>query len=239
MTAPSDNTPLSIIPDAYFDAGLLQEGQPPSSEQMLTGMRKLIDLIRLWQTQGLKLWLQQDVAITLVESQARYQMGPGLDVSMVKPTRVTQGYYLTTSTGDRRPLRELSRQEYTTLGNTTTEGATNSYFIDKQAASLDVYLWLVPDATAVSDGTVHLITQYQVTGPVLLTETMNFPDEWRIALRWGLADEVCTGQPQAIMDRCAQRAVTYRTMLEDNDVEDASTFFTPDSRSGYSSGRFR
>ena len=33
-----------------------------------------------------------------------------------------------------------------------------------------------------------------------------FAQEWRIALRWGLADDIATGQPQAIMDRCAQRA---------------------------------
>ena len=68
---------------------------------------------------------------------------------------------------------------------------------------------------------------------------MNFPIEWRIALRWGLADELATGQPQSIMDRCQQRAISYRTMLEDWDVEDAPTRFTPDSRGQYSMGKFR
>ena len=57
MSAPNANTPVSIIADAYFDAGLLQEGQSPSGEQLVTGMRKLGDMINLWQTQGLKLWL--------------------------------------------------------------------------------------------------------------------------------------------------------------------------------------
>ena len=53
MTTPNSNTPISIISDAYFDAGLLQEGQAPNSEQITSGMRKLQDLINLLQTQGL------------------------------------------------------------------------------------------------------------------------------------------------------------------------------------------
>ena len=59
MTAPADNTPLAIITDAYFDAGITQEGQSVNSDQIVNGMRKLTDVINLWQTQGLKLWLNE------------------------------------------------------------------------------------------------------------------------------------------------------------------------------------
>ena len=289
MTAPNDNTPLSIIADAYFDAGLTQEGQLPNGEQIVTGMRKLTDVVNLWQTQGLKLWLQQDTTIPLNAGQNVYSLGPGLGIDMVKPLRVTEAYYLqgtpvtagsfvtdttytilsvgttdftligagasqvgatftatgagsgtgTASTGTRRPLTVLSREEFTNLSQTNTLGEPNSYFVDKQAAKLDVYIWLTPDSTAAAGGTVHLITQNQVAGFILVTETMNFPIEWRIALRWGLADELATGQPQAIMNRCQQRASMYRTALEDWDVEDSPTRFAPDSRSQTHMGNFR
>lgn len=289
MTAPNDNTPLAIIADAYFDAGLTQEGQDPNSEQIVRGMRKLTDVVNLWQTQGLKLWLQQDVTIPLVAGQNLYSLGPSYGIAMTKPLRVTEAYYLqgapvtagsfvvdttytilsigttdftaigaganqvastftasgvgsgtgTASTGTRRPLTVLSREEFTNLSQTNTRGEPNSYFVDKQQLKLDVYIWLTPDSSAASSGTVHLITQTQVTGIVLVTDTMNFPIEWRIALRWGLADELATGQPQAIMDRCQQRALMYRTVLEDWDVEDAPTRFTPDSRGPYNAGAFR
>ena len=66
MTAPADNTPASIIGDAYFDAGIVQEGDSPSSEQIVTGMRKLTDIINIWQTQGLKLWLNVDTTVPLL-----------------------------------------------------------------------------------------------------------------------------------------------------------------------------
>ena len=50
MTTPNDNTPASIIQDAYMDAGLLQEGDSLNGEQIAAGMRKLTDMVNLWQT---------------------------------------------------------------------------------------------------------------------------------------------------------------------------------------------
>jgi len=228
MTAPADNTPISVINDAYFDAGLTQEGQTPNSEQIVAGMRKLTDLVNLWQTQGLKLWLNVDTTIPLVAGQGTYTMLPGGDIDMVKPLRVLEAYYRDVN-AIRRPLNPMSWNDYIRLSQVTNTGQINSYFIDKKQLQLDVFFWLIPDATAAT-GTGHLLLQTQVTNFISVTETLNFPIEWRIALRWGLADELATGQPQAIMDRCQQRAAMYREMLENWDVEDAPTRFSPDSR---------
>ncbi len=60
-----------------------------------------------------------------------------------------------------------------------------------------------------------------------------------MALRWGLADDICTGQPGEIMRRCAERAKAYREALEDWDVEDAATQFQPDPQGGFAHGRFQ
>ena len=230
MTAPADNTPISIINDAYFDAGLLQEGDTLNGEQIVSGMRRLTDIVNLWQTQGCKLWLNVDTPVPLAEGQQTYRLAPGEDVDMAKPLRVLDAYY-SDANGIRRPLTPLAWADYLRLSQINQQGQINSYFVDKQAQALSVFFWLTPDATAAT-GTVHLLTQVQVTNFINLTETMNFPIEWRIALRWGLADEICTGQPQAIMDRCQQRAQSYRAALEDWDVEDAPTRFAVDLRNG-------
>lgn len=237
MTAPADNTPVSIVSDAYFDAGLLQEGDSINPEQLVSGMRKLTDMINLWQTQGLKLWLLADTSVSLVAGQGTYVLSPTGDVKMPKPPRAIDAYYRDDS-GIRRPLVPLSWNEYIRLSQIHNTGQINSYFVDKKQSVLSVFFWLVTDATAAT-GTVHLLLQTQVTNFINVTEEMNFPIEWRIALRWGLADELATGQPQAIMDRCAQRALAYRTTLEDWDIEDTPTRFTPDQRSQYATGRFR
>jgi len=238
MTAPTNNTPISIIQDAYFDAGLIGVGQNVNSEQVVLGMRKLTDLINLWQTQGLKLWLNVDTSITLVSGTSTYTLGLAGTVVMTKPLRVIDAYYAD-SNGIHRPLQPLAWADYVRLSTLTQEGQINSYFVDKQQSVLSVFFWLTPDDTAAT-GTGHLVLQTQVTNFISLTETMNFPIEWRIALRWGLADELATGQPQAIMDRCQQRALAYRTMLEDWDVEDAPTRFAANTQGqGFFTGNFR
>ena len=236
MTTPSNNNPLSIIQDAYFDAGLIGVGQLVNGEQIVMGMRKLTDLINLWQTQGLKLWLNVDTSITLVAGTSTYTLGPSGTVDMTKPLRVVEAYYMDAN-GIRRPLTPLAWADYVRLSTVNQSGSVNSYFVNKQATLLSVLFWPAPDTTAAT-GTGHLVLQTQVTNFINLTETMNFPLEWRIALRWGLADELATGQPQAIMDRCQQRALAYRTMLEDWDVEDAPTRFTVSQQGHGMSGRF-
>ncbi len=236
MTTPADNTPASIIQDAYADAGILQAGNSPDGEQLAKGMRRLNELVNLWVTQSTKLWLNVDTPITLVAGTGLYTLGPSGTVVMTKPLRVLEAYHLNSS-GIRRPLNPLSWADYVRLSQVNQAGTINSYHVDKQATTLNVFFWNPPDATDAA-GTAHLVLQTQVTNPINLTETMQFPAEWRIALRWGLADELCTGQPQTIMDRCQQRAATYRDALEAWDVEDAPVRFAPDGQGGFP-GSFR
>jgi len=238
MTMPATfHTAQRLIRLAYKDAGLVQDGDEPNGEQFADGLSRLNDLVNLWQTQGLKLFLIHDIAIPLVVGQGTYTMSPTGDIVMTKPLRIIQAYNLDQNS-IRRPLVVLSREEYTRLSQVTQTGQLNSYFVDKQADSLIVHFWLVPDAQAAT-GTAHVITETQASSIVSLTDSDGFPVEWAMALRWGLADELATGQPQAIMQRCEMKAAQYRMMLEDWDVEDAPTSFAPDQRGLYAASSFR
>jgi len=222
---------------AYADAGLIQQGDDPNGEQKADGIQRLNDIINLRQTQGLKLWLYDDYPITLVEGQSTYSIYPGGDVDMTKPMRGLEGYFLNTS-GVRTPLTVLSWDDYMRLSQINQEGAISQYRVNKLYDRLEIFFWLVPDATAAT-GTGHILLQKQAPNFVNVTDTTIFPQEWFIALRWALADDLATGQPQAIMDRCAQRAMAYFEALENWDVEDAPTQFQPDPRSAYVGNRFK
>ena len=233
MTVPASFAqPIRIIQYAYVDAGLLPEGELPSSEKIASAMNRLNDMINLWGTQGLKLWTYLDQSITLTASTATYLLGPGGSIITTKPMRAIQGYYLTTASLQKRPIYAMSWDEWMRLSTTTQEGEISQFLVDKQAANLSVTFWLTPDSTAASNGTAHLLIPRQITNFTGLTDTMNFPQEWFMGLRWGLADELAIGQPEAIMQRCEQRAMLYRQMLEDWDVEDAPTRFQPDTQQG-------
>lgn len=236
-TAASFSTPNRIITYAMQDAGLLQEGDTPNSEQFAQYTNRLNDVINYLGTQGLKLWTQEDLSVTLVSGTATYSLGPAGSIITTKPLRVPQGYYLDVN-NIRRPIYPLSWNEWLTLSQVIQTGAITQFFVNKQRADLEVSFWLVPDDTAAT-GTAHLLIQQQITNFTGVNDTMDFPQEWFMALRWCLADDICTGQPQAIMDRCEKRAFAYRTALENWDVEDAATMFQPDSRGGQNMSAFR
>lgn len=239
MPAPASlHTPLRMIKQALKDCGRLQTGDEPTGEVIADALGRIGDLINFWQTQGLKLYLNRIQSITPVASTALYTLGPSGSIMTVKPTRVLEGWYVRAD-NSRVPLNPLSWNQYYRLGNTTTVGSTNSYFVDKQATDLLVRFWPVPD-TIVATGTFELLLQFQATAPIELDETISFPIEWYLALRWGLADELASGQPAIIMDRCSGKANAYRLALEDWDVEDAPTSFQRDPvASGLQPSRFR
>lgn len=235
----TSKTIYGIINDAMFDAGFLEEGEEPNSEQLAVNFRRLNDIINLWQTQGLKLFLLEEIEVTLTANKAAYTFGPGQDISMAKPSKVLDGYVLNPD-GIRRPIFQIAWKDWNLLPQVTgNAGMINSYMVNKQAEYLEVRFWNVPDATEALNKAV-LLMQVEAPNNINLQADMDFPQEWRIALRWGLADDICTGQPQAIMNRCAERANAYREALENWDVEDAPTSFAPDQRAGYGvQGRFK
>lgn len=236
MAVSVSNTPYGIIYDAMFDAGLRQEGEKPNSDQLADCMRRLCDIINLWQTQGLKLFLLQEITTALVSGTNSYTLNQAVGVLPNKNLRVIQGR-VQTPAGVYRPINPLSWQEWNMLQQ-TSEGAITGYFVDKQATSLVVKVWNTPDDQEALNSLV-LLVQTQAANPLNLEGDVSFPQEWRIALRWALANDISSGQPEAIMNRCAKFAEIYRNALEDWDVEDTSTSFAPDFRGAYSTGRFR
>lgn len=240
MPSITSNTPYGIIKDAMFNAGLLATGDDPTSEDLAVNFRRLNDLINLWQTQGLKLFLNREFTIPMIAGQTFYDLTDPLVVPSKNIVRILQGRIVTPE-GSNRPIYPVSWDEWNRLSQ-PTDGAVVNYFVDKQVDKIRVGLWNTPGVFEVTN-TCILLGQYQVVNAVNLEESMEFPQEWRIALCWGLADEISTGQPQAIMDRAEKKAKIYREALEDWDVEDAPTSFAPDYRfqnSGYaSSGNFR
>lgn len=228
------NSPARIIQFAMMKAGILQKGESPDSDDFATYSLSLLDIINFEQTQGLKLWLQQDTPMTIVAGKSQYLLTPGGDISLARPLRCLQAYVQQTS-GVIRPLTIISRDEWIRLSNKGQSGAINSVFVDKQVNQLVINFWLTPDTQAALD-TAHLLLQTQVTNFTTLTEGIDFPLEWFLFLSWALAAEIATGQPAAVIQRCEMKAETLRKALEDWDVEDASTFLQVDSR-GHSFGQ--
>lgn len=228
-----------LIIFAYEDARLIGTGQTPSSEQIARGMVRLNDIINYWQVFGLKLWTLTDQSVTLVADQQAYTFMPAGSVNITKPMRILQGYIeIADSDVTKRPIYPLSWDEWMRLSNTGQTGAISQFFVDKLYDRLTVRFWLIPDSTEAAN-TAHLLIQQQITNFSGLTETMMFPQEWFMALRWALAYDLATSQPQEIVAVCKMNMETYKAALENWDVEDTPTQFTPDPRMGFATQGFR
>lgn len=229
MTTPANrNTAERVVVTALRNAKLLQPGDTPTPDQYVDNFQRLNDMALLWQTTGLKLWLDEDITVPLVAGQADYIFSPTGDVVMTKPMRVVQAYYSDVN-GIRRPLIPLGLADWVRLSQINQSGQVNSYYVDKQATFMKVWFWLQPDTQAAT-GTAHLVWQVQMPTLTSLTDQMVFPQEWFMALAWGLAAEICIGQPDKIVTMCSMKAAETKSILEDWDVEDAPTIFAPDTR---------
>lgn len=237
MPVAVSNTVYGIIKDAMYDAGFLQEGEDPNSEQLSVYMRRLCDIINLWQTGGIKLFLLEEITIPLIAGQNTYTLDNPAGVFPRKNLRVEQGRVVSPDPQrDLRVINSISWQQWNSLQQ--SQGAITGYFVDKQADSLVVKFWSTPDVGEAVNSVI-LTVRKQAENPFNLESDVAFPQEWRIALRWGLADDICTGQPQAIMDRCQQRALMYKEQLENWDVEDTETTLAPNLQGSYTTGGFR
>lgn len=236
MPSITSNTAYGIIKDAYKDAGFLGDGDDPNSEQLADGLRRLNDLINLWQVEGIKLFLLQELSIDLVAGQESYTVTAPTTIPPNKHLQIIQAR-VQTPAGTVRPINPISWDEWNRL-NRTSQGAVTGYFTDKQVSNLVVKFWNTPDTTEALNSVV-LTVRTQAANPANLESDVSFPQEWRIALRWGLADDISTGQPVEIMNRCAQRAALFKEQLEGWDVEDTPTSFAPSFQNPYPTGGFR
>lgn len=231
------NTPELAIRDAMREAQLIEKVANPSSEDYALHITRLNQMVQLWMTQGLKLFLWKDISVTLVVGTQAYQVVSPFLNSSTNPQQMREAYYLYPA-GSQYQLIPYSWNDWDNLSTRTQQGQPTNFFVDKQATTFNLNLWPVPNTTAAL-GTVHVLVRQRAPQMLQLNEQTMFPTEWFLALVWGLADEICIGQNSGIVERCSAKALVYRDMLEGFDVEDASTQFQVDPRSGYHLSRFR
>jgi len=233
MTVAVYNSVDRIIRMAMFDAGLIEEGADPTSDQLGNYLQRLMDLIQVWQLEGCKLHLIQDILLPLVLNQYIYTVGVGGSINMPKPLRLEDAYF-TDSKGGVRNIDVITRNEWDRLPPPQNNGTVTQIFEDRQISPLRFYLWNKPGAQDVA-GSFHLVLRTIAGAGTFNTTdaiTNNFPIEWAMALRWGLAMDICTGQPDSIVARCEKMATYYKTLLENYDVEQGGITFQPDSTQG-------
>lgn len=225
-------TASQIINAALRQCGIGLNGETPTAQETNDTLQALNMIIKAWGPKGLKLWARKTQSITLVASDADYTIGPTGDVAVARPLDIVSAFRRDTNSID-TPLTAMSREEYRSLSNKSQTGTPINYYYDRQLTSGVLYLWPVPDATAVSNYTVNINYRKPLDDLDATTDDIEIPQEWYRALKWNLAHEMSLefDLPQnkiALLERKAGMALEE---AETADIEDeVSIFFQVDKR---------
>jgi len=218
------NTAQAIIEKAYADSMKLARGGALTGAQLTDGLERLQDIVNVEATLGLKLFLEQEVNVTLVAGKQLYSFRPGGDVSIPRPLRVKDAVYVT-SGGQSRSLIALGRTDWAQQTDRAQLGTVSQFFAERLYDRLNMYLWNTPDASAAT-GVVRA-TLHAPASALSLSLTTAFPPEWVMFLRWALTADLASGMPVEVIQRAEGKAANFRSILEAFDVEDAPTRLQP------------
>lgn len=232
MSATYSVTRDQVIKAAMQVCQALGQGEGPTSTDLTDATLYLNIMLKHWDTLGYKNWLYQTITFPCVANQTSYTIGEtgGPNVLNARPVRVPQAYTLD-SNNIKIQMNPLSKQMFEMLTPLNQQGPANSYFYDPQLIKGIFYPWPVPTDTS---RTWYLVCQRPISDIVNGGDTFDVPQEWYIALVWGLADlaKLVWGTPTDVMDRIEKQAANFLNMAADFSEEDASLQFMPRGPNG-------
>lgn len=218
-----------LIRGAYRLAGIVAEGELPTTEQYTYGSEALNMMAKAFQVDGMPLWAIKSYSITLVSGQESYRIGVGESVDTPKPLKIIQAYNHNTSTGIDIPMRIITRDEYNRLGYKISSGNPIQIFYDPQNSYGDLYTFPIADATTASTNQIVIFYQRPFEDFDASTDTPDFPQEWLEALKWNLGYRLAVEYQMPILHRNNLKADAeqFKLMALGFGTEEGSLFIRP------------
>jgi hypothetical protein len=225
MTTTHTTTAQQIIDDAYTLIGKKDMGASLEWAEVEYGLRLLNDLIKQWQTKGVRLQTVYDMTVTIVAAKASYTVSATGDVVLARPDRIISALRRD-SDNDDTPVDVVSMEDYRRLSIKASPGQTTMIAYAKTTDSGTVYVWPVEDAVGAS---LILAVQRQIDKFDDTEDAGDFPSEMFLALKFGLAALLDNGVGRTQEERRTLKidALTYFSELQATDQETTSFFFQP------------
>lgn len=149
------------------------------------------------------------------------------DVTSHKPLRLLDSSFVRDTNSADIILRQLSRSDYNMRSPKNQTGVPVDFYYQPGYYTGTLYLLNVPSTTGY---TFHAQTQRHFFDLVAGSDNFDFPAEWLLPLKWGLAAEMAL-EDGVSMDKLSyieQRAQYHLDNAFNSSVEEASTYFTVD-----------
>lgn len=232
-----------VIKAAMRGLSVLEESASPTADSITNASMSLNLIIKNWQKEGIKLWTISEIAIPLSANKLSYSIGPAIttsDFTSDKPMKVMQSFLRNNQVTPPIdiPMQVISRQEYNMLGSKSSVGLINSVYYQPLATNGIITVFMNPDSTTSANYVLYLTVQRQLMDVNVGSDNFDFPSEWFLALKWALMSEMSSDYDKTIQDRTYydQKALYFKTEVQDSDFEDVAVRFVPDMRMTSSKG---
>ena len=222
-------TASDIISSAYELARVKDPIENLTPDQTTRGLSSLNKIIKYLQKNGMPLWAIKRDSITLVQSTVSYTCGPTGTGLTERPLRILEAFYRD-GTNDTQ-VEIISRDDYNTLGDKTSEGIPTEIYYDPQLTEGVLYVYNPADANSAGN-TLHLIYHRPFEDMDSVSNDFDFPQEWYFALEYALAVDIAMrhGIRPSRINALEAKAKEYFYECTWWDVENTSTQFQPDMR---------
>jgi len=149
------------------------------------------------------------------------------DVTAHKPLKLLDSSFVRDPSSVDISLRQLARSDYNIRSPKNQPGIPVDFYYQPGYAVGTLYLLNVPSTTGY---TFHAQSQRHFFDLTADSDNFDFPAEWLLPLKWGLAAEMALedGVDMAKLDYIERRAQHYLDECFNFSVEEASTYFTVD-----------
>ncbi len=222
-----------IIKRALRLIGVLAQGETPTTAQVDEGAVALNGLVKAWAADGMPLWSIKTLNVPLVAAQAKYQIGNNQPINSAKPLKLLQAYNRDSVSNVDIPIRIITQQEYTILGNKTSSGNPIQVYYDPRRDIGELYVFPVPGATEAANNSIYMIAQFPFEDFDSSTNNPDFPQEWYDALTYGLAVRLAPeyGVPSSDRKTLFQEMTLIKQEALNFGLEEGSLYFQVDRRS--------
>ena len=222
-----------IIKGALRKIGVVAQGETPTSDQITEASFALNLMVKAWEADGMPLWALRTTAIPLTAGVNTYNIGITKTVNIDKPLKVIQAWIRDTTSNVDTPMRILTKQEYSILGNKTTPGKPIQIYYEPLSDYGVLHVFPTPASIDASNNQIYITYQRPYEDFNIATDTPDFPQEWYDAVVYGLAVRLAPEYGLPIDQRrvLSQEAMDIKLIAMSFGTEEGSLYLQAENRS--------
>lgn len=219
----------TLVTAAIRKLGVLADGAVPTSTQLADGVQALNFRVSQFRPLGLKVFQRKEYTFALTTNVNTYLIGVGQTLNTPFPLNLLQAY--NTENNVKIDMDIIPDYDFNQLPlNSTGRPVQMRYqpFINYG----QIKVWPTPDSNAALTNSITIVYSRPLEYFTGSTNTMDFPEEWYLALVYSVAVDLAPEWGVPIMDRqkLEKEQEKHLLMAMDTGGEDGSLFFMPDQR---------